>query len=809
MINAIITPVPMIVEVALNVPLKRCFDYIWPESLGMPAKGIRVVVPFAGQTKSGVVVQLKETSQFHEKLRAVQALMDDFPLFGDAFLDLCQWAAEYYYCGFGEILNSAVPGGLNLKFDVIFTRIVDLAEFSNIPIAIYDFIEARPSWSLKEWQQHFPEKKEEKILGQLVADKKIHREFARIGHKISEKKQKYVRLRGPVLSNPGALRSTKKQAILELLQSHNELSVAELKDQVKDPLPVLKKLSEEGLVEITEKRVFRNFMAASPADGKEDFKSLSNEQQQVFSQIRSAMDQGCYQTFLLQGVTGSGKTEVYMHAVQHNLSLGKSSLILVPEIALTPQLVNRFRSRFGQEIGLLHSGMDDGERFDEWSKIQQQKSPIVIGARSAVFAPLENIGLVIVDEEHDSSYKQEESPRYNARDLAIFRGYKSGATVILGSATPSLESCYNVMNQKYKKVVLTSRIQNAMLPEVTLLDLKSTPRQKGSYFFTVKLVEALRSRLLRQEQSILFLNRRGYANIVKCQICENVMVCRNCSISLVYHQMLNQLKCHQCDYQEPFPSQCVCGAHGTLKVLGIGTEQVETEIHKMFPQARVLRLDRDTLHGKHALSEKLRQIQDHEVDIIIGTQLIAKGHDFPQITLVGVVWADISLNIPDFRASERTFQLLTQVAGRSGRANKPGEVIIQTYSLHHHSLQFAKNHDFDGFLQTEFNYRTKLNWPPLMHMACLTFSSTHELQAEALAREFTRRIERLQLSICQTMGPSEAPIKKIKNRYRWVLVLKASHTKILHKVLDQALSQPFPLKNNDRMSIDIDPYNLL
>lgn len=737
----------MIVEVAVNLPLPQQFDYQWPEEFSAPLPGMRVLVPFGPRTLGGVITTVKEHSE-HRKLRRVLQPLEPEPAFSEELLRFTRWVAEYYLCGWGEVLSAAIPGGLGSTAESLQKR------------------GAKPKY--ERWVRLNPQRPEP------------------------------PRQRGR--------RKTKRDRLLELLEQHPEMAWRDIRSRINAPADALRQLTEEQVVVLEERRVFRRFLSQSLPD-PEPFLTLNAEQQAAFGSVHTALQKDQYAAFLLEGVTGSGKTEVYLHAVQAAQAQGKTSLVLVPEIALTPQLVHRFQSRFGDAVAVLHSGMDDGERFDEWSRLQEGQATIAVGARSAIFAPLQQLGLVIVDEEHDASYKQGEAPRYHGRDIAVVRAWQNGAVALLGSATPSLESAANVASGKYRGLTMKARVQAATLPQVRLLDLRGAKRQSGSTFFTTDLVEALRQRLLRKEQSIVFLNRRGYAPLLTCEACQESVTCPYCSLSLVLHQAARQLRCHQCDHAIAPPVECPsCFSQGTLQVIGVGTEQVEGELQKIFPEARVLRMDRDALHGKHALSKMQEAVRAREVDILVGTQLVTKGHDFPDMTLVGVLLADLGLNLPDFRSSERTFQLLTQVAGRAGRSAKPGEVLVQTYNPRHHSLQFAQNHDAPGFRKQELAQRSQLHLPPFQSLVLITCSSPHEERAAQLATEYAQALQpfRKQLTL---IGPLEAPLKKLRNRFRWQVLLRAEQGALLRHALRQTPA-PKPLKD-ELVQVDVDPVDLL
>jgi primosomal protein N' (replication factor Y) len=638
----------------------------------------------------------------------------------------------------------------------------------------------------------------------------MHQEFA--GTRARARVEKWVSL-GPTPPPPterrrNPLRETRQEQVLRVLREEGALPVARLKALMPNPAAALRTLVAAGAVTVSERRgASRSPFGPPPAP--QPFLTLNADQQAASTAVHEALRTGAYRGFLLQGVTGSGKTEVYLHAVRETLALGRTCLLLVPEIALTADIVNRFRARFGDRVAVLHSGMGEGERFDEWNRVREGRASIVIGARSAVFAPLADLGLVIVDEEHDGSYKQDETPRYQGRDAALLRASRVNAVAILGSATPSVEAIRNVALGKLKRLLLPQRVENRPMPAVEILDLRTALRQAGSAWFSRPLVEAVRETLARGEQAMLFLNRRGFAQLVRCTACGNPVTCEHCSIALTWHQAEGRLRCHRCDYARPVPERCPACNEPTLKVIGVGTERIEQELLVMFPQARVVRMDSDSLRRKGELERIMAGIRRRDFDLIIGTQILSKGHDFPHITLVGAVLADVSLNLPDFRAPERTFQLLTQMAGRAGRGDLPGRVLVQTYHPGHYSLTHVATHDTEGFTAAELEIRQAAGTPPFSsHVLVWVLSENDRAalrQAQALASAFTAAAARG----VAVGGPVEAPIKRIKKRYRWMLQLRAPSIGPLHASLRAVLDAPdFRPASGVRIAVDVDPYTV-
>jgi primosomal protein N' (replication factor Y) (superfamily II helicase) len=629
--------------------------------------------------------------------------------------------------------------------------------------------------------------------------------------KISWKERQYVK-RGQI--SPEELAKMRKRApkqarVLDILQKSDGMFVFKLVKLADTDAATVKKLAEKGYVQLSEQIDDRDpfggevFLPSTPLQ-------LTVDQQKALELCNAAIDKP-EKPVLIHGVTGSGKTEIYLQAIEYALHQGKDSIVLVPEISLTPQTVERFRARFqNQQITVLHSNLSAGERHDQWHKIRDGQSHIVIGARSAVFAPVQALGLIVIDEEHETSYKQEEAPRYGARDIAVMRAKIERAAVVLGSATPSLESFYNARRGRYVLTSLPTRVDNQKMPVMRIIDMRQEViRQKGLYVLSRKLRDAIQVRLDKHEQVILFLNRRGYATHMFCPKCGYVGKCPNCSVSLTYHRKAAQLLCHLCGFVSGVPKNCPECHDPAIRYAGMGTEKVESAIQSTFPKARVQRMDSDMMTRKTLYREILGAFRVGKIDILVGTQMIAKGLHFPNVTLVGIIYADMALHMPDFRASERTFQLLVQVAGRAGRGEVEGEVIVQTFTPHKEAIQFARQHDFIGFYEQEIELREQLQYPPATRMICVTIKSRQEEKAKFVAEVMAKEIAKRTANLKVVMGEATpAPLAKVQNNYRYQVVLRGPQIVPLVEAVHKVVTT-IKMPEGVTTSVDVDPISLL
>jgi primosomal protein N' (replication factor Y) len=626
--------------------------------------------------------------------------------------------------------------------------------------------------------------------------------------KISWKERQFVRA-GKISADQLAKLRPKARRIIEILQKSDGMFVSKLVRLAGTDASTVKRLAGKGFVllsdQVDERDPFGGevFLPTEPL-------TLTPEQQTALDLCKSQIPNP-EKPLLIHGVTGSGKTEVYLQAIDFTLRQGKDSIVLVPEISLTPQTVERFRARFpGQQITVLHSHLSAGERHDQWHKIRDGQSHIVIGARSAVFAPVQALGLIVIDEEHETSYKQEEAPRYNARDVAVMRGKIEGAAVVLGTATPSLESFYNAKRGRYALATLPQRVDNQKMPVMRIVDMRQEAiRQKGLHVLSRKLRDAIHARLDKKEQVILFLNRRGYATHMFCPKCGYVAKCPNCSVTLTYHRKVEQLLCHLCGYTAGVPKQCPECKDPAIRYSGMGTEKVESAIQHAFPKSRVQRMDSDMMTKKNLYRDIFNAFRVGKIDILVGTQMIAKGLHFPNVTLVGIIYADMALHLPDFRAGERTFQLLVQVAGRAGRGDVEGEVVVQSFTPFHPAVQYARQHDYTGFYEQEIEFRQELRYPPMTRLVCVTVRGRSEDKAKFVAEALTRQLKK-EITIDHTViaGPTPAPLAKIQNQYRFQIMLRTQHIMKLVESLSKVLASLKPPEDVSA-AVDVDPISLL
>jgi primosomal protein N' (replication factor Y) len=739
------------VRVIIDRAIHRELDYAVPEGLiERVGIGSRVRVPFRDKSVLATVVAITEQSEA-KGIRAIEAVVGEAPILSEPLLELARWIATYYCCPIETVMRSLLP------------QVIRRAEVG--------------------WKKQL---------------------FVQPGRKIDNKEIEKLRRRAP------------RQA--ELLEAISQLEApiraSQLLRQTSLDNQTLRALVKRGLAELREEAVLRDPHADEQYIATSNL-TLNQEQTHALTEIIQAFDSAEKPPpILLHGVTGSGKTEIYLQAIRATLDRGHTAIVLVPEISLTPQTVERFKGRFVVQdaVAVLHSHLSEGERHDEWHKIHSGRARIVIGARSAIFAPLKNLGLIVVDEEHETTYKQEEAPRYHARDVAVVRAKIEKCVVVLGSATPSLESYHNAATGKYRLVTLTQRVDEKQMPLMRVVDLRQERRkEKRAAILSEKLSQAIADRLEKREQTILFLNRRGFSTSLLCSNCGEVRNCPNCSVALTFHRhpaVAGRLSCHLCGHTAAVPKKCPACGKDALIYAGFGTEKVESTVSQIFPKAIVQRMDADSMTRKEAYRETLRNFRTGKIDILVGTQMIAKGLHFPNVTLVGIINADLALHLPDFRAGERTFQLLTQVAGRAGRGETSGEVFVQTYTPFSPSIQFARHHDFAGYFQQELEFRERCDFPPFKHAILITVRSAHEGRAKLSAETLQRRLKEALPEEFILGDATPAPLEKLQGQFRFHILIRGQAIMRLSRLIRETLDKlPFP--EDVTVTVDVDPYQLL
>ena len=802
------------------------FTYIIGEELLPSIRiGMRVIIPFGRGNKlvKGIVINIIDEFDGEYKLKEIVDVIDEKPLISNDLIELSMWMKEEYLSTSIQSLRQIFPPGDFKKINT-FIELKDKypsVDLSDEEIDILKYLKRNKTLLLDDLKLAFKGYSISNILNSME-EKEIISTYIDINSKVDKKYEKQVKLIREDLTIDeirdliGA-RAKKQIEIAEYIYDIKEISFKKLSEALNTTLTTVRALEEKNIVEIYEKEVNRNPIKSKIE--KYEKHVLSEDQRSVYENIFYNFDLRMNNKFLIRGITGSGKTEIYLQLVEEMISRGKQSIVLVPEISLTPQTIDRFVGRFGDAVAVIHSRLSHGERFDEWRKIKNGKVKIVVGARSAVFAPFKNLGLIVIDEEHENTYKSSQNPKYDTIEVAGKRVDIEDAFLVLGSATPSLETYHKAVNGEIKLLELENRVNDYMLPQVDVVDMRDELNNGNKSMFSNDLYSSIEENLEEKKQTILFLNRRGFSTFVSCRKCGYVVECEDCDISMTYHKNINKVRCHYCGATEAPPEICPeCGSK-YIKYFGVGTEQVETYTRKMFPNARIARMDFDTTSKKGSYDRILGSMKKGEIDILIGTQMIAKGLDFKDVTLVGVIAADTSLNLPDFRAPERTFQLVTQVAGRAGRGESPGKVIVQTYDPEHYSIVLSKEHDYKSFYENEINLRKAFMYPPFYSMINILIYGEDPKKVMNLSHDIYRLLCRESVHIDEEdkckyiIGPNPAPLEKIKKNYRWHIILKAkkedidAFKTILKRVL---INNEYKLNTKDiKISIDINPNSIL
>lgn len=799
-------------DVCLPVPLDQPFTYALTGAARESAReGCRVLVPFQQRKLSGTILRLHDIKPEYN-VRPIEKVLDPEPIFDDKLIALGLWVARYYLAPVGEVFRVMAPLGGEVKRNKLYAltdsgrdiarqSLLGITAAEDPALIVMKALDERPM-SLEALRRRTPEAPA------------LLKEFQRKGYlRVEEEARERDPLRAPAtkLNIEGlAAEPTEKlpkgeRELLAFLHLHPGVHpLDELEPRVKNASQSARSLARRSLVKLTPRMSAIRLAADRPPH------ALNASQQAAYDRLAATIRDGGYAAFLLQGVTGSGKTEVYLRAIEAALAAGRSALLMVPEIALTPQVAGQFALRFGEQVAILHSAFSESERAEYWRRIRRGEARVVVGTRSAVFAPMPDLGLIIVDEEHDGSYKQEETPRYNGRDVAVVRAQQIAATVVLGSATPSLETRQNADRGKYERLLLPDRIEQRPMPVVEIVDLRQEFLEtKKNSLFSRRLIEAVQGKLAAGEQSMLLMNRRGFSSFVACRSCGYKVECVNCSVTLTFHRRDRRLLCHYCGYSEKVPERCVKCDSEHIQFIGSGSERIEEEMREAFPDARIARMDRDTINSKGDYEQILNGFREGSFDILVGTQMIAKGHDIPNVTLVGIVNADIGLGMPDFRAAERTFQLLTQAAGRAGRGGLPGIVILQTINPEHYAVRFSAVQDYELFYAKELHFRKVMRYPPFASLANIVFRSERQEEALRMSGEISELLKDIREGV-RILGPAEAPVPRVNKEFRYQMLVKASQRKLLAEILERirqrALERNWPAT---ALVIDVDPLNLL
>jgi len=831
-----------LVNLAFNLPIDSLFTYSVPKELTGEVKiGCRVLAPLGSRNITGIVIDCP-TSTTLRKVKPICKLLDAEPIINNEMLEFCRWISKYYFSPIGEVVFSAIPKSIIMESKIIFRAKTEPQncdmELTEHQEEIFNLLLKKPL-TIKQIEGKLKYTGARSVIHSLITKNLVESEYIEASAKVKAKIEKFVTFELledfigftsemiDIFAKDTNMRSQKQVDLLKYFIV-NKIKVIELTKLLKDAAAstaVVNSLCKKDILKIDVREVQRKHEQEFSNDEK--IIELNSDQKDVIKKIIGAVNKKEFNPYLLYGVTGSGKTQVYIESIKYLMTQNKTAIVLVPEISLTPQLIHRFRTNFGDIIGVIHSRLTEGQKFDVFRRIISGDIKIIIGARSALFAPIKNIGMIVVDEEHDSSYKQaEKSPRYHARDSAIIRGKINNAVVVMGSATPSLESYYNARTGKYNILELPHRAMKTKLPAVEIIDMKQELKPSSKYvkyespekrFLSPKLIYLIDQTIKNKQSIILLQNRRGYSAYLECQECGNVEMCRNCDITLIYHKAKNHLRCHYCGFTIPLPEKCSkCGSSNIL-LKGTGTEKVEEEIMRLFPHARIKRMDADTVRKKDSYRQILKSFHEREFDMLVGTQMISKGLDFPNVYLVGVVSADIGLLTPDFRSYERTFQLMMQVSGRSGRSSDNGRVIIQTMHPENYIFPYIIEHDYEGFYQKEISFRRNFRYPPFSRLCLIEVEGNDAGRANSIASRLYMKLKNLNdEKTIEIMKPTPALIYKLKNRYRFHIIVKSLkqgneqivRTESLLKSIKSDIEN-INLRTTERIHIDVDPINFV